>query len=155
MAATSVVALLLVATACHRPTKYEATVEITRMAVVRKDAAGKVNTLDFELSYVDCPGSQSEVIRGDAAFAACTAKYAVGQRVKIDITHVWSSEGHWEWQVRRVGDCAREPDPDDEASYALVRDCADWNVNGTRVGFECKYTPEKKLLEKCPWFRRQ
>jgi len=140
--------------ACHRPKHYDAKIEVTRMAAVRKDETGKPLTLDFEYSFFECPGTQVEVIRGDAAFAACVSKYKVGDKVPISIDHEWSDEGHWEWVVRRVGDCPRVPDPNDEASFALVRECEDWAVNGTRVGFQCKYVPEKKLVDKCPWFRR-
>jgi hypothetical protein len=46
-------------------------------------------------------------------------------------------------------------DPEDEASFAMVRECADWKVNDQRVGFQCKYVPDKGLIEKCPWFRKR
>lgn len=140
--------------ACHRPKHYDATVEVSRIATVRKDDAGKPATIDFEYSFLECPGTQIEVIRGDAAFAACVSKYKVGDKVPLGIDHEWDDEGHWTWVVRRVGDCPRVPDANDEASFALVRECEDWTVNGTRVGFQCRYVPEKKLVDKCPWFRR-
>jgi hypothetical protein len=141
-------------TGCHRSKSYEANVEVTRSTPVRKNESGVPLTLDFELSYVDCPGTQVEVVRGDAAFAACVGKYKVGDRLGLAIEHVWAPEGHYTWVVRRVGDCPRTPDPNDEASYAMVRECDDWVVNGQRVGFQCRYVPEKKLIDKCPWFRR-
>lgn len=144
----------LLAAACHRSRTYDANVEITRVTPVRKDPSGTVLTLDFEYSFSECPGTQVEVIRGDAAFAACVAKYKVGDKVPLAIEHQWANEGHYEWVVRKVGDCPRVPDPDDEASFAMVRECEDWNVNGSRVGFQCQYVPEKKLLAKCPWFRK-
>jgi hypothetical protein len=149
----SVVALAMAA--CHRPKHYEANVEVTRIAPIRKDDAGKPLTLDFEVSYLECPGTQIEVIRGGADFAACVSKYTVGEKVKVAIDHEWAEEGHYKWTVRKVGDCTRVPDPNDEASYAMVRECDDWNINGTRVGFQCKYIPEKKLVDKCPWFKRR
>ena len=145
----------LVASGCHRTKNYEANVEVTRVAPIRKDEAGKVLTQDFEFAYSDCPGTQVEVIRGDAKFAACTSKYQVGTKVKVAIEHKWAAEGMYKWNVKKVGDCERVQDPSDEASFAMVRECDDWDVNGTRVGFQCKYTPEKKLLEKCPWFERR
>lgn len=145
----------VMAVGCHRSKNYEANVEVTRIAAVRKDETGKPLTLDFEVSYVECPGSQIEVVRGDAEFAACVAKYKVGDKVHVDITHEWAPEGHYKWTIHKVGDCKRLPDPDDEASYAMVRECDDWLVNGQRVGFQCKYAPEKKLIDKCPWFRRR
>ena len=150
------VVVVLVSTGCHRPKNYEANVEVTRVSPIRKDEAGKVLTQDFEFSFVECPGTQIEVVRGDAQFAACTSKYKVGDKVKLAIEHRYGSdEGAWKWVVKKIGDCDRVQDPNDEASYALVRECEDWQVNGTRVGFQCKYTPEKKLIDKCPWFRRR
>jgi hypothetical protein len=146
---------LFVASGCHRPKHYEANVEVSRVSPIRKDEQGKVLTLDLEISYVECPGTQVEVMRGDAVFAACVSKYKVGEKVKIELDHVWHEEGHYEWRVNKVGDCTRVIDPNDEASYAMVRECTDWEVNGTRVGFQCKYIPEKNLLQKCPWFRRR
>jgi hypothetical protein len=145
----------LLTSACHRRSHHETNVEVTRVAPVRKDETGKPITLDFEVSYVECPGTQIEVIRGDAAFAACVGKFKVGEKVRIGIDHEWAEEGHYKWTIRSVGDCTRVPDPNDEASYAMVRECDDWNINGTRVGFQCKYLPEKKLIDKCPWFRRR
>jgi len=152
---SSIVLMLLLIAGCHRPKHYEANVEVTRISTVRKDEAGKPLTLDFEVSYVECPGTQIEVLRGDAAFAACVGKYKVGEKVKVGIDHVWADEGVYKWIVRKIGDCNRIPDPNDEASYAMVRECDDWSVNGTRVGFQCKYSPEKNLVDKCPWFRRR
>jgi len=146
-------AAVLVA-ACHRSKHYDATVEVTRSTPVRKDDTGKTLTLDLEYSFFECPGTQNEVIRGDVAFAACVGKYKVGEKIPVKIDHEWADEGHYTWVVRRIGDCPREPDPNDEASFGLVRECEDWTVNGTRVGFQCTYAPEKKLLEKCPWFGR-
>lgn len=147
--------MLASVTACHRSKHYEANVEVTRMGVVRKDDDGKTLTLDLEMTYVECPGSQVEVLRGDAAFAACASKYKVGDKLKVSIDHDWAPEGHYKWIVRKIGDCDRVQDPNDEASYAMVRECDDWLVNGTRVGFQCKYIPEQQLVDKCPWFRRR
>lgn len=141
--------------ACHRSKSYEATVEVTRIAAVRKDEAGAPLTLDLEISYSECPGTQMEVVRGGPEFAACVGKFKVGDKLKVAIDHQWAAEGHYKWVVRRIGDCTRVPDPNDEASYAMVRECDDWTVNGTRVGFQCKYVPEQKLVDKCPWFRRR
>jgi len=147
--------ILTLVAACHRPKHYEADVEVTRIVPVRKDETGKPLTLDLEVSYVECPGSQPEVLRGGAEFAACVTKYKVGDKVKIAVDHERSDEGHYKWTIRKVGDCTREPDPNDEASYAMVRECDDWSVNGTRAGFQCKHSPEQKLIDKCPRFRRR
>jgi hypothetical protein len=145
----------VLACGCHRPKHYDANVEVTRIAPVRKDEMGRALTLDLEVSYFECPGTQIEVLRGDAAFAACVGKYKVGEKLPVGIDHEWSSEGYYRWSVRRIGDCPRVPDPNDEASYAMVRECDDWLVNGQRVGFQCRYIPEQKLVDKCPWFRRR
>ncbi|MBX3206157.1 MAG: hypothetical protein KF764_13890 [Labilithrix sp.] len=145
----------LVASACHRPKHYETTVEITRVSAVRKDEANKPLVLDLEVSYSECPGGQLEVVRGGLEFAPCASKFKVGDKVKVGIDHEWSDEGHYKWTIRTVGDCPRVHDPNDEASYALVRECSDWSVNGSRVGFQCKYIPEQNLVDKCPWFKRR
>lgn len=147
--------VLCASVGCHRSKSYEANVEVTRVAPIRKDEKGTVLTQDFEFSYVECPGTQIEVIRGGEKFAACTSKYKVGDKVKIAINHAWSDEGLYKWTVTKVGDCERVVDPADEASFAMVRECDDSSVNGQPVGFQCKYTPEKKLIDKCPWFRRR
>lgn len=143
----------LVSAGCHRAKHYDTNIEVTRIQPVRKDETGKVLTVDFEVSYFECPGTQLEVLRGDAAFAACVSKFKVGEKLKVGLDHVWD-DGYYKWNVKKVGDCDRVQDPNDEASYAMVRECDDWLVNGTRVGFQCKYLPEKKLTDKCPWFRR-
>jgi hypothetical protein len=147
--------LAVTATSCHRSRTYDARATVTRVSPVRKDETGKTLTLDFEISYDECPGTQTEVMRGDAAFAACVSKYAVGTKVPLRIDHAWTAEDRYGWTVKRVGDCDRAVDPSDEASYALVRDCRDWTVNETRVGFQCEYNPGAELLKKCPWFRRR
>jgi hypothetical protein len=146
--------LLVLLAGCHRPHAYDTEGRVKRVSAVRKDETGRTLTVDFELSYTSCPGKQIEVARGDAAFAACIAKYPVGTRVPLHVEHFWDDAGHWAWAIRRVGDCPRQIDPSDEASYALIRECGDFNVNGTRVGFDCTLAPKSELLERCPWFRR-
>lgn len=150
-----VVLFALVATGCHRTKSFEANVEVTRVTPIRKDEQGKTLTQDFEFSYFECPGTQIEVVRGDTKFAECTSKFKVGDKVKVAIDHRWADEGVYKANVTKIGDCERIADPADEASFAMVRECDDWDVNGTRVGFQCKYTPEKKLVDKCPWFQRR
>jgi hypothetical protein len=141
--------------ACHRTTHHETEVSITRIATVHEDETGKPVTLDLELSFSECPGSQTEVIRGGAAFAGCVAKHDVGDRVTVAIEHTWDDDGFYRWTVTKVGGCARVPDPSDEASFAIVRECEDLTVHGARVGFQCNYIPDKQLIAKCPWFARR
>jgi hypothetical protein len=138
---------------CHRSKKYEATVEITRMTALRKDEAGNPITTDLELTYAECPGTQVEVIRGGKEFSSCIAQKAKqGDMVKVKLEHYWAPEGHYDFDVYEVQGCSRPADRNDEASYKVVRECADWNVNGARVGFQCNYTNKKELNKKCPWF---
>ena len=139
---------------CHKSKTYETEVEITRYSVVRKDEAGKPVTADAELSFYQCPGDQFETIRGDAAFSTCMARYSVGQKIKAKLEHHWSDEGHYKWTVHKLGDCDRVVDPNDEASSAFIRECEDFKVNGSKVGFSCDLKAERKLTDKCPWFRR-
>lgn len=144
----------LAASGCHKSRAYETEVEITSLRVVRKDEAGKPLTSDLELSYVSCPGTQMETIRGDASFSTCLARYSVGNKVKVKLEHHWSDNGNYVWTVHKIGECDRVVDPNDEASSAFIRECDDFNVNGAKVGFRCDLKAEKALTDKCPWFRR-
>ena len=150
------IAVAIGASACHRRKQhYETTVEVTRVSAVRSDDANKPLTLDVEVRYSECPGVELEVVRGGADFAACASKYKVGDKVRIAIDHESSEEGTYKWTIRKVGDCARTPDPHDEAPYALVRECDDRSENGSRGAFQCKQIPDKALVDKCPWFKRR
>lgn len=142
-------------TSCHRAKTYESTVEVTRISVARTDQNGRATLTDVELSYVDCPGTQLENVRGGEEFSSCISKLAVGTRVPVKVEHRWSSEGFYTWDVHQVADCKRPPDPNDEASFATVRECEEWKANGVVVGFECQISPKKALLQKCPWFARR
>jgi hypothetical protein len=82
-------------------------------------------------------------------------KYKVGQMVAAKIYWYFHDNGHYQWEVHELGGCARPPDPNDEASYDMVRECSDLTVNGVAVGFRCNEIPEKHLLERCPWFQRE
>ena len=42
---------------------------------------GAPKVVDYELEWDPCPGDQFQVIRGDATFAQCMAKYDVGELV--------------------------------------------------------------------------
>ena len=116
---------------CHRPKEYEATVEITRKDVVRKDEAGNAIASDLEISYVECPGTQIEVIRGGKEFSDCIKSLKFGDKAKVKVTHAWDPEGKWDYDVHQVNDCKRPSDPNDEPSFKTVRDCSDWTVNGS------------------------
>ena len=142
-------------TACHRSKTYESTVEVTRLSVARADQNGRATLTDLEISYVDCPGTQVEVVRGGEEFSASVSKLAVGAKIPVKVEHHWDAEGHYVWDVYQVADCKRPRDPNDEASFATVRECEEWKANGVVVGFECQISPKKALLDKCPWFARR
>jgi hypothetical protein len=140
--------------ACHKPKTYEVNVQITRLHAVRKDEAGNALTTDLEITFNECPGTQIDVLRGGKEFGDCMKKYKEGDKIKVKLEHKWDPEGHWDYDVFEAGGCKRPPDPADEASYKLVRDCKDWNVNGAKVGFQCSYAEKAELNKKCPWFHR-
>jgi len=140
---------------CQRPKKFEADVQVNRWSVVRKDDSGKVMTSDLEVSFVECPGDQIDIIRGGAEFSACVAsKIKVGDKVHVKLDYHWNEDGFWDYDITDVQGCVRARDPNDEASYKMVRECRDWEVNGARVGFQCSYTNKTELNKKCPWFKR-
>jgi hypothetical protein len=149
---TALVLSALPLVGCHRSKHYDVNVELTRISPLRKDDLGNAISTDVEFSYVECPGTQIEVMRGGKEFSACIKQFKVGDRIKVKLEHHWDPEGFYDYDVYEVGGCKRPPDPNDEASYKLVRECADWNVNGARVGFQCNYTNKKELNKKCPWF---
>ena len=141
--------------ACRESKTYEATVEVTRIASTHADENGHPITADIEFSYIDCPGVQIEVIRGGKEFASCIQqKVKVGDKVKVKLEHHWHPEGHYDFDVFDVSGCPRPLDPSDEASYKIVRECSDWNINGVSVGFQCNYAGKKDLDKQCPWFKK-
>jgi hypothetical protein len=150
---TTLLSLGLVA-GCHRPKGYETQVQITRVTAAIRDENGRALATDVELSYPDCPGTQVEVVRGGEQFSSCVSKLAVGTKVPAHVERTWDPEGHYRWDVLQVADCKRPPDPNDDESFATVRECEDWKVNGATVGFQCQLSPKKELLAKCPWFAR-
>jgi len=144
-------AALVVAGCTEKPQHYETKVQITRTQVV-PTATTKI--IDVELEYPDCPGEQQEIFQGDAAFAACMAKYKLGETVTASITWSKLPDGHYDSEVDKVGDCPRTRAENDDRSYELVQECRDIVVNGTVVGFHCDHKPTPELLAKCPWFKR-
>jgi hypothetical protein len=146
----------LLVTGCRaKPTWYESRVELVRYDVVRRDAEKKPVTADVEISYAACPGYQHEVMRGPAEFATCMQKYKIGESLPAKILWHFGAHGYYEWEVHELGDCKRPPDPEDEASFSIIRDCEDWKVHGASVGFRCKYLGKETLNAACPWFRRR
>jgi len=150
-------AALLSIAGCERGAhaSYEPQVKISRLSVVRRDAAtGGAVTIDVELSFVHCPGEQLEVVRGGAEFAECIARYRAGDEVPIRLVTRPSKDGHLAHDVTMIGGCARPPDPADEGSFLTAQECVDVNVHGARVGFRCDRVPRRHLTKLCPWFAR-
>ena len=146
---------LLGSAGCHKAKKYDANIEVTRISVMRRDANNRALATDVEFSYFECPGDQSETIRGGEEFSACVSKIPVGAKIPVKLEHKFSDEGgFWVWEVNKIGDCARPPDPNDESSFAIVRECEEYKENGAVVGFQCEIKPKKELIKKCPWFAR-
>jgi hypothetical protein len=149
-------ALGVLAAGCgSKPVWYESQVELVRFDVVRRDAEGKPVTADVEISYDSCPGYQHEVMRGATEFAICMEKHKVGEKLSAKILWSYGNHGYYVWEVHQLGDCRRPPEPEDEASFSIVRDCEDWKVHEASVGFRCKYIGKEKLNAVCPWFRRR
>lgn len=150
--------LALVALAgCARSRRYHSRVEVVRVDARRMErTSGRPRVLDVELRYVDCPGKQTEVIRGGQDFARCFfERNPVGARVAVEVDHHPTRDGEWEWDVVSVGGCARPPDHEDEASFETVQECRDVMAYGQRIGFRCERIPQRELLVRCPWFRRR
>lgn len=148
-------AILLVGlTGCGGSTWYDTEVDILHTVVVQRGPDGSALDLDVQLEYPLCPGHQVELIRGDAAFAACMAQYPVGTRLAARIEYYLTERNHHDWDIHRLGACDRTPDPDDEASFDKVEECAPILVNGVEEGFSCNHIPQGELLAACPWFQR-
>jgi hypothetical protein len=154
--ALAIVPGIVLGTGCgSNPTWYESEVELVRYDVVRRDAEGTPVTADVEISYASCPGYQHEVMRGPTAFATCMEKHKIGEKLSAKIKWYLGDKGYYEWEVHQLGDCKRPPDPEDEASFSIIRDCEDWKVHDASVGFRCRYLGKEKLNATCPWFRRR
>lgn len=122
--------------------------------MIRTDQAGAPQTMDIEFEWSSCPGDQREVIRGDAAFAACMVAHKAGEKLPVRVRWGADTKGGHDWDVIQVGPCLRPIDTDDETSFDMVHECAPINEHGVNIGFHCDYVPHKELLARCPWFDR-
>jgi hypothetical protein len=155
-AITSVVCFALSLAACgEKSHSYDSKVRISRVDTVRSDENGQPLLVDVEFDWEACPGEQLEVIRGSAEFAKCIAKHHVGEELPVKVEHRKLSDGHWDWDVHQLGDCARPPDIHDESSFDMVQECRDIEEHDVVVGFECDREPHPDVLAACPWFQRQ
>jgi hypothetical protein len=55
----------------------------------------------------------------------------------------------------KVGECARKVDPQDDATYEMLRSCEDVKIHGVPMGVHCDKTRSPELVAKCPWFYRK
>lgn len=140
--------------ACSKPTRYTSTVEVVQTQTFGNSSAPAV--MDLEVVFVDCPGTQRKLIRGDKVFAACARKLAKGDKVPVEIAMTYRSDrGEYRNDIVKIGGCERTIDPQDEASYESVQQCTDVVVNGIVSGVRCDRTRGDDLIAKCPWFRRK
>jgi hypothetical protein len=141
--------------ACNKPQKYKSTVEITQTQPFGTDPKAPT-VMDLEVVFVDCPGTQRKLLRGDKAFAACALKYKKGDKVPVDILVTYRSDrSEYRDEVVKVGDCVRTIDPKDDASFGVIQECKDVVINGSVSGVHCDRTRGPELVAKCPWFRRK
>jgi hypothetical protein len=145
---------LALAAACSpKEERFESVCQLVHREVVTTDDKGEPLVVDYELEWDPCPGDQFQVIRGDAKFAQCMAKYDVGELVHVKVAHLWDTRGFYHWDLYEVGDCTRTMEAQ-EGSFEKSQECSDVNAYGSVVGFECKRKPEAKLLAVCPWTAR-
>ena len=146
--------LALTVTACSRTRRYESAVQIVRSEIVERDAKGAATQVDYEVEWDACPGDQFQVIRGDRAFAECTARYAVGDIVPVYVRHWWDERGYYRWDIERMGECWHEIEPDSPGSFEKGQECKGVANHGVSAGFKCSRKPFRKLVRRCPWMAR-
>jgi hypothetical protein len=142
--------------ACSKPMKYSATVEVVQAQVFGGDTQAAPSVMDLDLVFTECPGRQRDIIRGDKAFATCARKFKKGDKLSVDLVTTWRPDrGEYRSEIVKVGDCDRVVDPRDEASYEVVQQCTDLVINGVVMGVHCDKTRNAALIARCPWFRRK
>ncbi|MBX3185889.1 MAG: hypothetical protein KF819_02695 [Labilithrix sp.] len=145
----------LTSAACAKPTRHTSKVEI-RQTELFGDESATPKLMDLDLLFVECPGAQRKIVRGDEKFASCAKKYKAGDTLTAEIQLTWRADrGSYRGDVVKVGDCERKIDPRDDASYDIVQTCTDVVVNGVVTGVRCDRGRTPDLVAKCPWFRRK
>ena len=134
--------------------KFESVCQLIRREVVSVDEKGPV-ILDVELEWDPCPGDQFQVVRGGREFAACMAKYKIGDFLAVHVVRHWDTRGYYEWDLSLVGDCPHEIEWDADGSYEKSQECTDDLSHNVPVGFKCSRQPVAKLLQICPWTQRR
>lgn len=149
--------LALALVSCEgKPKFFDTKVTLKSVEIVARD--GKTNEpqiIEINVEYPDCPGEQLETLQGNALFTKCALQYKVGETLSANIEWGPTDYGHYDSEIVKLGDCARQRDPRDARSYEVVQTCADVVVNGNKAGFHCDRKPTKDLLQKCPWFARK
>jgi hypothetical protein len=126
------------------------------MDKVAEDLDFEKAVVDLTISYIDCPGTQLEVIRGDHNFEKCMfTNHKVGDKIKVKIDWEWDTRGYYKWEVVQLNSCPRIIDEEDLTSYNMIEECEDFIVYGAKIGFKCKRVPTDKLITKCPWFKKE
>ena len=94
------------------------------------------------------------MVRGDAAFAACMQKHAIGANLPVVVDWQREASGRYDWDLLEIGGCKRVPEGHDDSSFEMVQECEVLKEHDEAVGFRCNRVPHKELLVACPWFRR-
>ncbi|MCC6644962.1 MAG: hypothetical protein IT374_05245 [Polyangiaceae bacterium] len=148
-------ALAALSTGCRRKDKtYESVVQLVRYDAPETGDDGKPLYADVELEWDPCPGDQIEVVRGDAAFAACMAKHELGEMLVAEVRTAWDARGFYRWDITKVADCDRPPQAGDTASFEKIQECGDVTLHGQKAGYRCLRKPYADLIKICPWMRR-
>ena len=154
VAAFVLAAACVAATGCKaKEEKFESVCQLIRRDVVTEDDKGPT-LVDVEFEWDPCPGDQFQVVRGGRAFAACMAKYKIGDFVPVHVVHAWDSRRYYKWDLSKVGDCDHEIDWEAEGSYEKSQECSQDVEHGEPSGFKCSRRPVKSLLNVCPWTAR-
>jgi hypothetical protein len=150
-----VLAIAALTVACKpKQEQYESVCQIVSRETVEADDKGGPLMIDLELEWDPCPGDQFQMVRGGKDFAACMAKYEVGDFVPVRVQHRWDTRGYYTWDVFQVGDCQRPIEEESEGSYEKSQECRDDQSYGHPQGFYCSRRPFKNLVSVCPFMAR-
>lgn len=146
--------LLLLGSCREKERHFESVCQIIRLDVLGTTDNGQPNQIEVELEWDPCPGEQYQVIRGGQDFAACMARFHVGDMTSVGVVQRWDEHGYYTWDIHRVGECRRDPNGGSDGSYEKSQECNDVKLQGAPYGFRCSKRPEDKLVRVCPWMKR-
>ncbi len=154
VARASALALLALA-GCNKATQHTANAEVVQVQRFGRDLAAGPSLMDVEMRFTECPGDARTLVRADRAFSTCAKDIKAGDKVKVELVSAYSdSRGQFRAEVKKIGDCAVQIDPKDEANYETVQTCVEKKATGSTVGVHCERKRSPALLAKCPWLRR-